>query len=268
MADAAFLEKYGPWAVVTGGSEGVGEAWVDALVEKGLGVIIMARRENLLEDKAQQVRGRGGQVRTLLADCRAPDTIQRLKDLSSDIELGLLVHNVGGVGRKPVGYFDDPLEVVEGVIEINTLVPARLVYEFAPAMKARGRGGIVIVGSLSGMAGQPTQAAYSAAKAFEQVFCEAMWSELKEFGVDVVSVPLGGTRTPGLSKSAMHGIDPETIPTAEQVVVEAIENIANGPVFVPTEANRKFFDKVTRLPRRDAAETMARLAYRSNAAGG
>jgi hypothetical protein len=88
-----------------------------------------------------------------------------------------------------------------------------------------------------------------------------MWCELREFGVDVVSVPLGGTRTPGLASSKLD-IDPDAIPTAEDVVLEAIDHIGDGPVFVPTDANRRFFDKVTRLPRREATETMARLAAR------
>jgi short-subunit dehydrogenase len=119
--------------------------------------------------------------------------------------------------------------------------------------------GVVVVGSLSGMGGQPTEAAYSAAKAFEQVFCEAMWSELRPDGIDVVSVPLGATRTPGLA-SAELGIDPEVIPPA-QVVNEAIEHLGDGPVFVPV-GEPPVFDKVTRLPRREAAEAMARLAAR------
>jgi hypothetical protein len=88
-----------------------------------------------------------------------------------------------------------------------------------------------------------------------------MWNELKDQGVDVVSVPLGGTRTTNLEKSGLD-IDLDLIPTADEIVDEAIEHLADGPVFVPNAKNRAFFEKVTRLPRRDAAETMARLAYR------
>lgn len=261
VANDPFLETYGPWAIVTGASYGVGAAWADAIAAKGLGVVMVARKEALLEDKASILRARGAEVRTLAVDVLATDAIDRLRECTADLEVGLVVQNVGGVKRDHGLFLDDSLEAIEGVIAINALVTARLVYEYAPAMRARGRGGLVVVGSLSGMAGQPTEAAYSAAKAFEQVFCEAMWCELRGDGVHVVSVPLGGTRTPGLA-SAQLGIDPETIPTAEEVVAEAIEHIADGPVFVPVEANRRFFDKITRLPRREAAEAMERLAMR------
>jgi uncharacterized protein len=132
---------------------------------------------------------------------------------------------------------------------------------FGPAMCDRGRGAIVLVGSLAGIAGQPLEATYSAAKAFSQHFAEALWSELREHGVEVVSVPLGGTRTPALEAKGLVAVD--GLPTAAQVVDESIERLADGPVFVPVEANRKFFDTVSALPRREATEKMARLAYRS-----
>ena len=163
--------------------------------------------------------------------------------------------------RQYTWFLDEDLRDIETIITLNTLVSARLVHGYGRAMRDRGSGAIVIVGSLSGMAGQPFEAAYSGAKSFGQVFAEAMWCELRDHGVDVVSVPLGGTRTEGLEQSDMN-IDFSTIPTAQEVVDEAIEHLADGPVFVPNEKNRSFFDKVTRSTRRDAAETMARLAYR------
>jgi hypothetical protein len=73
-------------------------------------------------------------------------------------------------------------------------------------------------------------------------------------------VPLGGTRTEALSASGiLEGAD---LPTGEEVVTESIENLADGPVFVPGESNRRFFEKVTTMSRRDAAETVNRVARR------
>ena len=88
-----------------------------------------------------------------------------------------------------------------------------------------------------------------------------MWSELSDRGVDVVCVPLGGTRTTALEAKAL--MDVSALPTAEQVVTEAMEHLRDGPVFVPVAANRRFFDKTTALDRRSATETMSRLARRA-----
>ena len=138
MSDEAndpFLETYGPWAIVTGASYGVGAAWADAIAAKGLGVVMVARKEALLEDKASILRARGAEVRTLALDVLATDAIDRLRECTADLEVGLVVQNVGGVKRDHGLFLDDSLEAIEGVIAINALVTARLVYEYAPAMR-------------------------------------------------------------------------------------------------------------------------------------
>ena len=78
--------------------------------------------------------------------------------------------------------------------------------------------------------------------------------------MDVVSVLLGGTRTPALEAKACWGV--WTLPTPDEVVLEAIEHLGDGPVFVPGAANRVLFAKVNSMSRRDAAERMARIAYK------
>ena len=261
-ASSSFAERYGPWAIVTGGSEGVGAAWGSALVERGVGVVLVARRPEPLEATAEMLRKQGGEVRTISLDITVADVVDRLRSVTDDIEIGTLVLNAGAVREREFTWFlDESIESIESVVVLNTLATVRLVHGYGKPMRERGSGAIVIVGSLSGMAGQPFEAAYSGAKAFGQVFAEGMWCELRDHGVDVVSMPLGGTRTEGLEQSTMN-IDMSAIPTAQEVVDETIEHLGDGPVFVPNESNRKFFDKVTRSTRRDAAETMTRLAYR------
>jgi short-subunit dehydrogenase len=259
---ASFAERYGPWAIITGGSEGVGAAWASAMVDRGVGVVLVARRPDPLEATARVLRERGGEVRTISLDVTAPDVVDRLRPVTDDLDIGSLILNAGAMrSQEHTWFLDEDLQSIETVVTLNTLVTVRLVHGYGRRMRDRGSGAIVVVGSLSGMAGQPFEAAYSGAKAFGQVFAEAMWCELRDHGVDVVSVPLGGTRTEGLEQSTMN-IDITAIPTAQEVVDEAIGHLADGPVFVPNEKNRSFFDKVTRSTRRDAAETMTRLAYR------
>ncbi len=256
-----FAARYGKWALVTGGSEGVGAAWASAIAARGVNLVLVARRKEVLEATAAQLRaGHGVDVEVLSIDITAPDLVERLQELTAGLEVGLVVHNVGSVARNHGWFLDDPVDVTMKVIEVNCTAPAKLAHAFLPAMKERGRGGFVVMGSLAGMAGQPFEASYSGAKAFGQVFAEALWNELREHGIDVVSVPLGGTRTEALSAAGiLEGLE---LPTGEEVVAEAIEHIADGPVFVPGESNRRFFEKVTTMSRRDAAETVNRIARR------
>ncbi|OBJ21371.1 hypothetical protein A5623_10870 [Mycobacterium colombiense] len=143
-------------------------------------------------------------------------------------------------------------------IDANSVAAVTLTHLFAPAMAERGRGGLIFVGPLAGIAGQALEATYSAAKAFTQYLAEALWSELTDRGVDVVCVPLAGTRTPALEAKAL--MDVSMLPTAEEVVTEAMAHLQDGPVFVPGEANRRLFDKTTgpRSPCGDPGYVQAR----------
>ena len=235
-----FATRYGKWALVS---------------KRGAAVVSM------LEAKAAELRAEHGvDVEVLSIDITADDLVDRLQELTGGLEVGLVVHNVGSVERNHGWFLDDSVDVTVKTIDVNCMAPAKLAHAFLPAMKERGRGGFVLVGSLAGMAGQPFEATYSGAKAFGQVFAEALWNELREHGIDVVSVPLGGTRTEALSNAGiLEGLE---LPTGEEVVAEAIEHLADGPVFVPGESNRRFFEKVTSMGRRDAAETVDRIARR------
>ena len=261
IALVEFRARYGPWALITGGSEGVGASWASAIAARGVNVVVMARRADVLETKANELRAdHGVEVRTISLDITAEDLLERLGEVTEDLEIGLLVHNVGSWERDHGWFLDDPLDVGVKTIEVNCVAPMKLAATYGKGMRDRGRGGIVFVGSMSGMAGQALEATYSAAKAFSQHFAEALWSELREHDVDVVSVLLGGTRTPALEAKGMLGsVD---LPTPDEVVLEAIEHLGDGPVFVPGEANRALFAKVNSMTRRDAAERMARIAYK------
>jgi short-subunit dehydrogenase len=255
-----FAARYGPWAVVTGGSQGVGRAWAEAVARRGVNLVLIARRADVLEAAAAEIRAAGVDVRVLSTDITAPRFMDELTSLTADLDIGLVVHNVGSWEREHGWFLDDPIEVSLKTIEVNCVVPTRLAEAYGRGMCERGRGGLVLVGSLTGLAGQPLEATYSAAKAYAQHLAEALWTEFGERGVDVVCVPLGGTRTEALEAKGV--IDLQNLPTAEEVVAEAIEHLGDGPVFVPMEANRVFFEKVSNLDRRSAANAMARLAYR------
>jgi short-subunit dehydrogenase len=246
--------KYGPWAVIAGGSEGIGPCLAEHLAASGINLVLLARKPGPLEQTAAAVReGHGVEVRTLALDLTDEAMLDRVKAATDGLEVGLLIYNAGA-SHKTGFAVDWPLDDVLKVIRLNTLSPAALVHHFGRAMAARGRGGIVTMGSLAGNAGSPTVVPYSGAKAFEQVFAEGLWWEMKQRGVDVLHVVVGSTETPAMERLGIIYRKNEA-DQPEVVARVALENLANGPVVpVPSIADR--FHALASADRREAVEAL------------
>ena len=222
------LAKYGPWALLIGGSEGVGAAFARMLAADGFKLVLVARKPEPLEELATELRGQGAEVRTLSADLSQPDVLAQVRKATDDIEVGLLVYNAGANNTR--GRFVElPEAVTQSVIAINVLGQANFSRHYGALMTARGRGGIILGGSLSSYLGSPTLAAYTASKAFSRIFSEALWAECKPFGVDVLHLNIGFTATPAMARLGMP-VDLAEPP--ETVAREGLEQIANGPVWI------------------------------------
>jgi uncharacterized protein len=248
--------RYGPWALIGGASEGVGACLADQLAERGLNIVLLARNSALLDQVAAGVRDRHGvQTRTLVADLTAPDIDARVAEATEDLEIGLLVYNAGAANRT-VTFLEMDLDYSLSQIKLACMGPAILVKRFAPAMVERGRGGIVLVGSLACLAGSATIAIYSAVKAFDHNFAEALWAELSPHGVDVICTPLGRTWTEASERLGVT-YDPNIDMASSDAAREIIENIGNGPVFVVGEMNRLAADHVWNIDRRGLVEMLS-----------
>ena len=188
-----FAQKYGRWAVIAGASEGVGASLADQLAERGLDLVLIARNESKLEELAANVRERHGvEARPLVLDLTATDVGDRVAAATDGLEVGLLIYNAGAANRT-TEFLDDSFEDSLQQIKLACIGPVALARHFAPAMRERGRGGIVLVGSLACLAGSSLLAVYSAVKAFNVNFAEGLWAELRPHGVDVCCAPLGMT---------------------------------------------------------------------------
>ena len=222
------LAKYGPWALITGGSEGVGAEFARRLAADGFKLVLVARKVEPLEELAAELRGKGAEVRTLSADLSKPDVLGRIREVTDDIEVGLLVYNAGANNIRGL-FVDLPAEVTQAVIAINVLGQANLSRHYGALMKPRGRGGIILTGSSGGYLGSPTLAAYTAAKAFSRIFSEALWLECQPLGIDVLHLVIGFTATPAMARL---GMPIELAEPCDNVAREGLENIANGPVWI------------------------------------
>jgi short-subunit dehydrogenase len=251
-----FVHRYGPWALIAGASEGVGACLADQLGERGLNVVLVARKGRELDQVAEGVRERHGvEVRTLTADLTAVDIDARISEATDGLVIGLLVY-VAGAANQTVMFLDMDLDYSLSQIKLACMGPVILVKRFAPAMVERGLGGIVLVGSLACLAGSATVAVYSAVTAFDHNFAEALWAELGPHGVDVLSAPLGRTWTEA-SERLGAPLDPNIDMPSEDAAREIVENIGNGPVHVVGEINRMAASNVWAVDRRALVEMLS-----------
>lgn len=225
-------DRYGPWAVVAGGSEGVGARFAHHLAASGINLVLVARTPGPLEATAAAVREQGVEVRTVAADLTEPAGVDAVLAGTADVEVGLLVCNAGA-NTYGASFVDGDLDRFERVIDLNITAPLRLAHHYGAAMKARRRGGILLVGSLSGYLGHAQIGVYAAAKAFSRVFAEGLWLELREDDVDVLEVVLGATRTPAMERAGLR-LDLPGIPVSEpdDVAVQALRSLREGPVVI------------------------------------
>jgi short-subunit dehydrogenase len=231
--------KYGPWAVIAGGSEGIGPCLAARLGEAGINSVLIARKVEPLEQTAAEVHAKYGvEVRTLGLDLTGEDMLDRVRAVTDDIEVGLLVYNAGASHK--TGFFvdweqDDLLKV----IKLNVVGQTVLAHHFGRKMAARSKGGIVLMGSLAGVAGSPTVITYSGAKAYSQIFSEGLWWELRQRGVDVLHVVVGSTDTPAMARLGVSDKAGDRV-SSDWVAELSLANIANGPVFVMPEMQQGF----------------------------
>jgi short-subunit dehydrogenase len=222
------LEKYGTWALIVGGSEGIGAAFARKLAAKQFNIALVARKEQPLAALATELRATGVDVRMLSADLSRPDVLEKVRTMTDDIVVGYLIYVAGANSVRGNIVELDP-EVYRAVIAVNVLAPVEFVRHYGSRMKDRGRGGIILTGSSSNYIGSPTLGPYTASKAFSRIFSEALWAECKPMGIDVLHMVVNFTATPAMERL---GLDTSTAQSPDEVAQEALDNIENGPLLI------------------------------------
>lgn len=244
----AFAERYGPFAVVTGASSGIGEAFAMALARRGVRPLLVARRGDELARVADAIAGRGGNADIAALDLARMDAAAALLDRCADRDVGLVVCNAG---INPEGEFAElSAETHAAIVALNVQAPVLLARGFLPRLAQRGRGGFIITGSIEGFVGFPHSATYSASKGFVRAFAEALWGEYRARGIDVLGLAPGATDTPLLRH---NGFEPNELPgvlSAERVAEYALDHLRKGPLAVPGAMNRLMAAALMRTPRR------------------
>jgi len=259
-----FVDRYGPWAVVAGASEGIGASFSKKLAARGVNVVMVARRAAPLEDLATKLRQQHGvEVRVQPLDLGSPDVVAGMHAATEDLDVGLMIYNAAYTA---IGAFLD-IDVEEHLkaVNVNVYGPLRLSHYFGRRLVERGKGGIILMSSMSGFQGTSMIANYAATKAYDTVFAEGLWYELRRRGVDVLGCVAGATLTPSYESTT------DRIPTSglarpmqpDDVTEQALADLGQRPIGLSGRRNRFAGALLSRfLPRRAAVEIISKETER------
>ncbi len=255
-----FRAKYGPWALVAGASAGLGAEFAAQLAARGLNLVLVARHADRLEQLSQQLSTHHSvQVRPLSIDLADDETPTIITTRTNDLEIGLLIYNAAFSAIGP--FLDQPLEQHLRELATNCRAPLTLAYWLGQKMRARQRGSIVLMASLSASQGSPLIANYAATKAYNQLLAEGLWDELRAQGVDVLACCAGAVATPNYLASQPRAarLNLGAAMPPRQVVAEALGALGTHASIIPGRGNRVAAFLMRRvLPRRIAIEIMGR----------
>ncbi len=190
----SFRKRYGPWALVTGASSGMGASFAKQLAEKGLNVVLVARREDRLRALSEALeRSASVQTRVVSADLSRDDFIPSIAEATDGLEIGLLVNNAGlGVTGE---FLANDLGAELGMLHLNCRAPVLLSHHFGRMMRDRLRGGIIFLSSIVAFAGNAVWSNYAATKGHNLLFAEGLAAELRRDGIHVLALCPGFART-------------------------------------------------------------------------
>jgi short-subunit dehydrogenase len=224
-----FRQRYGPWALITGASSGIGREFARQTAARGLHVVLVARREERLAKLAAELAERHGtKTRIVAVDLCEDEFLEAIRTVTNDLAIGLLVNAAGFSRTGP--FVDMDWTEMRRMLNLNCRAPAMLIREFGPAMRARKAGGIIIVASVTGFVATPQWSLYSASKAFNLLLGEGLAAELRGDGVDVLTLAPGTTRTEFLDNA---GINDFMSLEADAVVRQGLNHLGRAGTVVP-----------------------------------
>ncbi len=235
-------DKYGPWALITGGATGLGKAFAKEIAGQGVNIIIVDIREEDSKKAAQLIEDRFKvSAKYIILNLAREDILDVIEVETKGLEIGLVINNAGIASLGPLITADK--QKLNNILDVNCRATMLLSYHFVKQMAKRKKGGIVVVSSLAGTVGTSQFTAYSASKAFGINFGEALWEEMRPYNIDVKVLVLGSVNTP-----AYHWLNPDTKSLAikmmevEEVAKEGLSILGkNKPTHVVGSKNRLAF---------------------------
>ena len=249
--------RFGPWAVVTGASSGIGREFARQLAANGINVVLIARRQALLAEAGREFSTRYGvEHRVVALDLTEPGFLERIAGATDDLDIGLVVSNAGTA--MPGEFLSHDLDALQAVMSLNATATLEVTHHFGGRLARRGRGGMILVSAAGSRHGVPNMANDAATKAYVLALGQALHREFARHGVTVSVLLPGMTDTPTLDKL---GFQPGTSPlkpmTVEQCVAEGLAALAaNRATHIAGRLNR-VSDRV--IPARVTSMMMGRM---------
>ncbi|MFC1671318.1 SDR family NAD(P)-dependent oxidoreductase [Spirochaetota bacterium] len=255
----AFLEKYGPWAIITGASKGLGEEFAYQCANAGLNLVLVDIDGDLLKDREELIEKKYGvRVRSIALDLSRGDILDVIKPYTESIEVGLLVNNAGISHIRP--FLKNTREELINELYVNARASMLLAHHFAGKMVLRNRGGVIFLSSMSALQGTSFLGSYAATKAYNLVLGESLWYELGIQGIDVLAFMPGSTLTPGLKEKNPKDASIVRVMGVHETVKEAMKALGKTPSIIPGRYNRFSSFFMTRFfTRRWSIKTISKI---------
>jgi short-subunit dehydrogenase len=258
------LKRYGSTALVTGASSGIGTSYARAIAKDGLDLVLVARRKELLDKLAEELRqAHGVKVHTIAQDLSEADAADRVYDAIQEagLEIDVLVNNAG-YGTH--GVFDKlDLERELAMINLSCRLPVALTHKFLGGMKQRNRGAVIFLSSMAGQMPVPFMSTYCATKAFPLYFAESLYGELAGTGIDVLAVLPGDTSTEFRETSDLTVKAPIPPRTADDVAETTFKALGKKPSVIDGMANRIGARAMALMPKKLLIKNNAKMWKRT-----
>lgn len=249
------IARFGPVALVTGASDGIGRAFAELLAKAGFDLVLVARRSDALDALAADLSERYRvSVEDLALDLALPDAAFHIARATEDFDIGLLIA-AAGFGSSG-DFLSKSRDVQIGMIDLNCRAVVDLSHCFGARFAARGSGGIVLFGSHVGWQGVPGSATYAATKAFVQSFAEGLHAELKPRGVDVLSCAPGPIHS---GFAARAGTTMRVADHPGDVAREALAALGRRVTVVPGRIGKLLTSSLSALPRSARTAILRRI---------
>jgi short-subunit dehydrogenase len=254
------LQRYGNTALVTGASSGIGMSYARALAKQKMNLVLVARRESLLNALATELsREYGIQAHTIAQDLSDADAADKVYEnvREAGLEIDILVNNAGFGSH---GVFEElDLERELEMINLSCRLPVALTHKFIGAMKQRNHGAIIFLSSVAGTMPVPFMSTYSATKAFPLFFGESLYGELADTGIDVVAVAPGDTSTEFRATADLDNKFPVPARSPDDVVTTTFNALGKKPSVIDGGANKVSAFIMALIPKKALLKNNAKM---------
>ncbi len=209
---APLLEKYGPWALITGASDGIGEAFARALAAAGFNLIVVARRAAKLQTLVDDLSATYSIEAVAFAiDLSLESNVNELLSRTAKYPIGLFIPCAGfGTSGE---FIEQSLRDELNMLDVNCRAVTQLSHQYAQEFARMKRGGIILMSSIVAFQGVPRASHYAATKAYIQTLAEGLHQELAGLGVDVLASAPGPIKS-GFAKRANMQMGLTQLPSA------------------------------------------------------